>query len=198
MKSRVLSVMLAMLLVVFVGTGCKSKSGAAAGSAAAAGATSTSSPTDTTATSASDTASSTAGPCPSSNTTSFAKTKFVLHTGLAFGAFHRYLYKPYQAGSFNKGASGRITAFVKAGVSALFIEREVRLAFLDVQGNPTLCKLVIAPLQAVGNTVKSAVDKLKGGDPSGITSVQSSVQSVESQAASTGDAITEDPNAPLS
>jgi hypothetical protein len=42
--------------------------------------------------------------CPTSNTKSFAKTKFVLHAGLAFGAFHRYLYKPYQAGTFNKGA----------------------------------------------------------------------------------------------
>ncbi|HTS73873.1 MAG TPA: hypothetical protein VMG74_09185, partial [Gaiellaceae bacterium] len=28
------------------------------------------------------------------STTHLAKTKFVLHAGLAFGAFHRWIYKP--------------------------------------------------------------------------------------------------------
>lgn len=27
----------------------------------------------------------------------FDKTKFVLHAGLAFGAFHRFIYAPYKA-----------------------------------------------------------------------------------------------------
>jgi len=75
--------------------------------------------------------------CPSSNTKNFAKSRFVLHTGEAFGAFHRYLYKPYQAGSFHKGTPGRLKAFVKAGAAALFIKRQVRLATEDVKANPT-------------------------------------------------------------
>jgi len=29
-----------------------------------------------------------------------AKTKFVLHAGLAFGAFHRYIYEPFRSGAF--------------------------------------------------------------------------------------------------
>ena len=40
----------------------------------------------------------------------FAKTKFVLHTGLALGAFHRYIYKPWKAGKLKKGAGGRVVA----------------------------------------------------------------------------------------
>jgi hypothetical protein len=93
--------------------------------------------------------------CPTSNTVAFAKTKFVLHTGLAFGTFHRYLYKPFKAGGFSKGAHGRIVAFVKAGATVLFIKREVRLATEDVKANPTLCKAIAVPLSKLAT--RSAV-----------------------------------------
>lgn len=136
--------------------------------------------------------------CPTSNTISFAKTKFVLHSGLAFGAFHRYLYKPYQAGTFKKGASGRITAFIKGGLAALFIKREVRLASADVKANPTLCKAIAAPLGKIGDSVQSALDKLKSGDASGVTSVNSLVSSVEGTSSKDGVAITENDNPDLS
>ena len=102
------------------------------------------------------TGSSSATSCPTSDTTGFAKTKFVLHTGLAFGAFHRYLYKPFKAGTFQSGAHGRISALVKAGLAALFVKREVRLASEDVKANPTLCKMIAAPLRKVGDKISSA------------------------------------------
>ena len=35
--------------------------------------------------------------------TSFAKTKFVLHAGLAFGAFPRFIYKPFKSGGLTSG-----------------------------------------------------------------------------------------------
>jgi hypothetical protein len=132
--------------------------------------------------------------CPTSNTKSFAKTKFVLHAGLAFGAFHRYLYKPYQAGTFNKGAKGRITAFVKGGLAALFVKREVRLASEDVKASPALCKAIAAPLAKIGNTAQAAFDKLKSGDTSGLTDMNSAVSSVESASSRNGAAITENDN----
>ena len=136
--------------------------------------------------------------CPTSNTISFAKTKFVLHSGLAFGAFHRYLYKPYQAGTFKKGASGRITAFIKGGLAALFVKREIRLAAQDVKANPTLCKAIAAPLGKIGDTVQAAFDKLKTGDASGITGVNSLVSSVEGTSKSNGVEVTENDNPDLS
>ena len=135
--------------------------------------------------------------CPTSNTTAFAKTKFVLHTGLAFGAFHRYLYKPYQAGSFTSGTTThKVLQATKAGVSALYIKREVRLAIIDVQANPALCSTLITPLRSVSDTLDGAVSKLKNGDTSGITSTESLITAVEGGAAKNGAPITEDPNAP--
>lgn len=135
--------------------------------------------------------------CPTSNTTSFAKTKFVLHSGLAFGAFHRYLWKPYQAGTFKKGAKGRITGFIKGGLAALFVKREIRLASEDVKANPTLCKAIAAPLAKVGDTVQAAFDKIKGGDASGLTDVNSQISSVSGSSAKDGVPITENDNPDL-
>ncbi len=135
--------------------------------------------------------------CPAQATTSFAKAKFVAHSGLAFGAFHRWLWKPFQAGTFKKGADGRIKAFIKGGLSALFVKREVRLAATDVQADPTLCKAIIAPLDKLGDTVQAAFDKLKGGDASGITDLNTSIGSIESISQKDGVAIQEDENADL-
>ncbi len=135
-----------------------------------------------------------AGQCPSSNAKNFAKTRFVLHTGEAFGAFHRYLYKPYQAGAFSKGSAGRLKTFLKAGAAALFLKRQVRLASEDVKANPTLCKIIAAPLVKVGDTISAAVSKLKGGDPSGIVAANTNITSIENSSASHGVAVKEDLN----
>ncbi|HEY2226122.1 hypothetical protein [Actinomycetospora sp.] len=132
------------------------------------------------------------GNCPTSNTTAFAKTKFLLHAGLAFGAFHRYLWKPYQAGTFGKGANGRVTAFIKGGLAALFVKREVRLASEDVKANPTLCRSIAAPLASIGNDVQGAVDKLKGGDASSLSRVDSTITSAEGASSKGGVPVVED------
>jgi hypothetical protein len=58
----------------------------------------------------------------------FAKTKFVLHTGLAIGAFRRWVYKPWRAGAFQQGADGRTAALVKAAAAGAFTANELRLA----------------------------------------------------------------------
>lgn len=195
--SRFVSALVAVLLVGFLATGCKSSSSTgAAGSASSVAASATSGVGSAAAGGSS--ASSSASNCPTSNTTSFAKTKFVLHAGLAFGAFHRYLYKPYKAATFSKGANGRLVAFAKAAAAALFIKREVRLASEDAQANPTLCKAIVTPLQSIGDKIGGAVSSLKSGDASGITSVESAVQTVEGSAKNDGAPITEDENAPIS
>lgn len=177
---KLMLVLVILLAPALIATGCKSSSDSASSSSAP---------------SASAVASSSASSdCPTSNTTSFAKTKFVLHSGLAFGAFHRYLYKPYRAGTFSKGADGRVSAFVKGGVAALFIKREVRLASEDVKANPTLCKAIAAPLAKIGDTVQDAFDKVKGGDASGVDSVNSAISSITSSSSKNGVDITEDDN----
>jgi len=45
--------------------------------------------------------------------------KFVLHAGLALGAFHRYIYKPFKAGPFTSGSLFKHKlAVVKAGLAS--------------------------------------------------------------------------------
>ena len=182
--------------VTVVASGCSKTNTAST----AAGATNTGAVTGPTGAAQSGSGSASASPsgqCPTSNTTAFAKTKFVAHTGLAFGAFHRYLWKPYRAGTFSSGAHGRIIAFVKGGLAAALIAHEVHVASRDVQANPTLCHLIAAPLAKVGDLVSSAVTKIKGGDPSGLTAVNDMIGSVTNSSATQGVPIQEDPNPSL-
>jgi len=85
----------------------------------------------------------------------FAKTKFVLHAGLAFGAFHRYILKPYRAGSFRKNAPGRTKALAKAGAAALFAYHELKVARTDaVCDGPRL--------RALAGSISNALSAING------------------------------------
>lgn len=134
--------------------------------------------------------------CPTANTTSFAKTKLVLHAGLAFGAFHRYLYKPFRAGTFTSGSTlHRTLVIAKAGASALFIKREIRLSIEDVKANPAMCNAIAAPLRTLETTVGDAISKLKHGDTSGLESANAAVAAIQGEAKSAGLSLPEDPKA---
>jgi hypothetical protein len=91
----------------------------------------------------------------------FAKTKFLLHSGLAFGAFHRYILKPFRGGLFSKGAPGRVKALVKAGAAALFAAHELkqanRAALSDNRLRPLAQKLdgLAGRLASLGPALKS-------------------------------------------
>jgi len=186
-KLVVLTVVLGALVLVGCGKSTATSAGSSAGvtsSVPAAGAaggagTSASGP------------STSAGGCPTSNTKSFAKSKFVLHVGLAAGTFHRYLYKPFKAGTFHKGASGRISGLIKGGATALFDEHEIRQAITDVKANPTLCKVLIAPLSEVADKFTAMKSKVTAGDTTSLDTVNSSLSSISSTSAKDGAPITE-------
>jgi hypothetical protein len=181
---RSLVLVLPLLLAVLLAAGCSSSSPSRAtsgGPSASATATTSALPTS----------------CPT-EASNFAKTKFVTHAALGFGAFHRYIYKPYRAGTFRSGAHGRITAFVKAGLAALFIKREIRLAGEAAQNSPALCRRILTPLRTVSETVQTAVSNLKHGDTSGVGAIESAVSQVESRSGSQGASITENANPSLS
>ena len=178
-----------MLSLALLASGCGSKTTTPSSTAAQPGAT------VSTATSAAPSAGTDASGCPTSNATNFAKTKFVAHTGLAFGAFHRYIYKPFKAGTFSSGGlKTKALAFGKAGAAALFVKREVRLAIVDVKASPILCKTLAAPLQSLSDTIGAAVTKARGGDTSGITDAEKQLTSIKDNATKGGTPITEDPN----
>ena len=79
---------------------------------------------------------------------SFAKTKFLLHTGLATGAFYRYIYDPWRAGAFKKGAPGRTKALAKAAASGLVVVHELKVASRDAQCDGPALKALARPMTA--------------------------------------------------
>jgi hypothetical protein len=115
-----------------------------------------------------------------------AKTKFLLHTGLAFAAFHRYIEQPWRAGAFESGAPGRTKALVKAGASALVVFHELQIAYQDAHcDGPVLAKLA-APVASASAVFQSMKTALAHGDLSGIAQGSSLLATLSSEAAKAG------------
>jgi hypothetical protein len=119
----------------------------------------------------------------------FAKTKFLFHAGLAFGAFHRYIYKPFRSGGFSPPSQHK-AAIVKAGLAALFAYHEAKIALRDAQASPILAKLV-SPLTALQRQLAGLGGRLKQGmlDGGGINTAASTVNQIGSQSASSYKAV---------
>lgn len=93
------------------------------------------------------------------------KTRFLLHVGLAYGAFHHWILLPYQKHAFNKGAKGRVTAIVKAGVAALFTYHELKVAYdIANKSHSGFLHVLVSPINAFMNLASSTGAKLKGGN----------------------------------
>ncbi|HET7046845.1 MAG TPA: hypothetical protein VFI54_01125 [Solirubrobacteraceae bacterium] len=95
----------------------------------------------------------------------FAKTKFVLHAGLAFGAIHRYIYKPLRAGALHSGAPGRVKVLLKGAAAAVFAVHELRLAHDDA-----LSSDLLRPLTNRVDGLSSKLTGLVGGLKNGSVS----------------------------
>lgn len=130
----------------------------------------------------------------SAQTTHFAKTKFVLHAGLAFGAIHRYIYKPYREGKFSGGLFHHKLATLKAALAAAFAYHEVRLALNDARSSRVLSAL-LSPLLALQTKLGSLRSGLQSGsvDPAAIVSADSQTQKIGAQSSAHGQAIQDQP-----
>jgi len=71
------------------------------------------------------------------------KTRFVAHLGVAYFAFHHWVWNPYKQGAFTEGAPHRTAAIVKGGIALLFAVHEVKVAkkIADKSSDPLLQKL---------------------------------------------------------
>ncbi len=103
-----------------------------------------------------------ASPSNSAATVKLAKTKFVANAGLAAGAFYQWLYKPFKAGTFKKGAKGRTAALIKGGLAGAFTYNRLSAALTDAKGDPTLSKATGA-LSAGMASLKGLASKVRGG-----------------------------------
>lgn len=122
-----------------------------------------------------------------------AVPKFVFHAGLAFGAFHHFIYLPFKAGKFTSGSFfSKLKSYVEAGAAALFVYHETKLALQDAQQNAVL-KVLVTPLTAAVGLFSTIVSKVKshGLDAATITSAQNAVTGIETQAKGSGSSIGE-------
>jgi hypothetical protein len=131
------------------------------------------------------------GAAPSGTSTAekqkFAKTRFVANAGLAAGATYQWIVKPYRAGKFKKGANGRTTALVKAGLAGAFTYNRLKAATKNAQGDPTLSKAV-APLTAGIDALKDLPGKLRKGESTDsiVNSFDGAINSVKDAGKSAG------------
>ncbi|CAO5191306.1 Lipoprotein [Frankia sp. AiPs1] len=144
-----------LALVLLVGCGPKSSSTSTSGSSVTAA--------------ASD--SEYSGACPTNgNSKAFAKTRFALHSGLALGAFHRYIYKPLKNGGFKSGADKRKRSMAKAAIAGVFVVHEIKVANGFALANPSLCRAT----QSIRTTFSTLTSRLRGG-----TATEADVNSAE-------------------
>ena len=157
-------------VLAFTAVGCGSSNSSSSGAAAAPAASGNTSTT---------------------TTTHLAKTKFVLHAGLAFGAFHRWIYKPAKAGELSHPLEHKFTT-LKTALAAAFVYHELKLALADAQASPTLSKLV-SPITDLQNKLHGLAGSVKSGGASAgdVAGLDSTVSSIKGLAASAGQPITE-------
>lgn len=130
-------------------------------------------------------------PNKASGSVHFAKTKFVLHAGLAFGAFHHFIYKPIKAGALRHPFSHKLT-LIKAGLAALFVSHELKLAAADVRSSKLLSRL-FSPLTTAADKLKALRGSLASGsaNPSDVSGLNSQLSRIGGTAASKGQPISE-------
>jgi hypothetical protein len=109
----------------------------------------------------------------------FAKAKFIIHGALAYGAFHRYIYKPYKAGTFRQGADGRTAALVKGTAAGLFIATQLRAMRQDALSDDTL-RPIANKIGLLVPAIAGLSAAMKGGnpDPTGVTDASSSFDGI--------------------
>lgn len=169
-------IMVALLLMLSVGAAGCGKSGSG-GSAATSG--------------AAPAAQTTANGSSGGGKVRLAKTKFLLHAGLAFGAFHRYIYKPFKNHTLTSAGRLKKAAIIaKAGLAGLFAYHELKLAMTDARSSPLLSKL-LTPLTALASRLQSLGSSLRRGhvDPAAIQQANGEVAALSGQSSRLGAAI---------
>lgn len=126
-----------------------------------------------------------------------AETKFVLHTGLALGAFRRWIYRPWKAGTFKRGADGRVKALAKGAVAGAFTVKELESARNAALSDDRLRGLGDSMTKLIGQA-QGLLPGLRSGTPSAgsIASLASGFEGITGLASQRG-VIVREYSAPL-
>ncbi len=133
--------------------------------------------------------------CPTDNTQAFPKVRFVTNVGLATGAFHRWVYKPYQAGTFQAGADGRTTALVKAGLASAFAVKQLHDAKNNVMADPAMCKAFAGPITQLTAQLDGLKDRISAGDLAAVEGVRREIDGIKRIGQANGLTIVDNENA---
>lgn len=116
------------------------------------------------------------------------------HLGLTAGTFHRYIYNPFKAGAFDKGANGRVLALVKAAATAAADAKLLSNAVKNIQANPTLCNVLYQPMVDLASKLSALKTDVTSGNLGSIDTAGSSVSGLLTKAHSSGLGVTETTN----
>jgi hypothetical protein len=126
----------------------------------------------------------------------FDKTRFVLHLGAAYYAFHRWDLQPFQQGKFSAGAPGRVGNIVKGGLALAFAAHEISVARkVAANSNSPLLKKLDGGLNSLSTEMATIGAKLKGGkaDPADLKMLDTATQQFSTDAAAAGQPIKDVP-----
>jgi hypothetical protein len=108
---------------------------------------------------------------------------FLAHAGLAYYVFDHYIYKPYKAGDLTHGFTHKLK-LVEAGLAAVFVYHEMKLAITDVKGSKLA--FLAVPITALVAKLSGLGSKLGGGDTSALSGVEGDLGAIQSQAGAKG------------
>ena len=117
------------------------------------------------------------------------KTRFLLHAGAGFYAFHHFVWARYKNGGFSASDPHRKGNIVKAALALLFAYHEFKVAYgIAYKSNSKTLHALIAPLNRLGGAVNTVYTRLKGGQYSDadIQSLNNNVNSFGRLSASDG------------
>jgi hypothetical protein len=117
------------------------------------------------------------------------KTRFLLHAGAGFYAFHHFVWARYKNGGFSASDPHRKSNIVKAALALLFAYHEFKVAYgIANKSSSKTLQLLVAPLNKLGSSVNTVYTKLKGGQYSDadIQSLNDNINSFGKASASDG------------
>src|ERR671937_2281271 len=75
------------------------------------------------------------------------KTRFLLHAGAGFYAFHHFVWARYKSGGFSSSDPHQKSNIVKAGIALLFTWHEMKMAYdIANKSKSKTLQVLVAPL----------------------------------------------------
>ena len=114
------------------------------------------------------------------------KTRFLLHVGAAYFAFHHFVWARYKKHQLDLHHKANL---IKAGLALLFAYHELKVANgIATKSHSKLLHALVSPLNALMGKDDSVGNQLKSGklDASGLQDVNKSVDALQARAASNG------------